>query len=423
MVRLQLLGIAVALSVVSVVASAYTCKDDYDCELLGSCVSSQCVCAKGWTGPSCGSLDLSPVNVSSLTIPRGDAAAAAPAYIQWPNPTSYTDGTASAWGFTVVFDPADGLWHAFITVACGAAGVVGDGGGNSWIAHVTSSRPDGGWTFQAMVVPQTSFGPHVAVGPDGTFVHIFRVNVLNNTALCAGNGSDPLPPGTAAALLAASYINTSEIHSGDPEAGTNMYIAWSHRMTGPWSVVQVNVTGAGTAHKSNPSIQALPVPAPYTREDGTAGQATWAMAYRYNPAGGGEENAIALAEDFRGPYYCTVNVTALPIKGNSEDPFLWQQQGGEQREAGLGHILYHNGPHGYHAYGPLNGTSPWLLSPTGAYAFTLNVSVSDGTTVLLKRRERPELRFNTQDGSPAMLYNGVIGPTGAAFSMGQRIHG
>lgn len=104
-----------------------------------------------------------------------------------------------------------------------------------------------------MVAPQTTFGPHLAVAPDGTFVLVFRVNVLVNTTLCSGNGTAPLPP----SVLDTAYIPPWKLRSGNPEQGTSIWIAWAPRMTGPWQVVQTNITGAGTQHKSNPSITFL----------------------------------------------------------------------------------------------------------------------------------------------------------------------
>ena len=39
---------------------AVECKTHLDCELNGVCRSSVCHCYRGWTGPTCGTLDLLP---------------------------------------------------------------------------------------------------------------------------------------------------------------------------------------------------------------------------------------------------------------------------------------------------------------------------------------------------------------------------
>jgi hypothetical protein len=366
---------------------AYTCTTRADCENLGTCLGGRCVCLPGFTGPSCGSVSLAPASRSFARV----WPAAAPASVN-----------ASAWGITAVFDPSDGLYHAFITVACGEDGVVGSGGGESFVAHVASAQADRGFEFVGMVTPQTSFGPHVAVTPDGsTFVLVFRVNeLLANASICLGNASSPQPP----AFGRTSYIPASSLVSGDPEGGTNIYVAWAKAMRGPWSVARLNITGAGDVHKSNPSLAFL--------RDGRV-----LLGYRYNEPKVGELNAFAFAanNDFRGPYECVCNLTAG--RPGDEDPFVWEQPDGTL------HALYHNGPYGYHAFAVDEqgaGGRAWAVSPSGAHAFTLDVSYDDGTSEALRRRERPELTFGAS-GAPVALLNGVQASDGGCYAFRQGV--
>lgn len=367
-------------------ATSYLCKTDADCEMLGACsVDGVCHCNPGFIGPSCGSVNLSSVSSCPSCFPL------------WPTPQSRQERQASAWGFSALYDPADQLWHAFVTVACNGSGVIADGGGNSWIGHVVSTAPDREFSLIGMVTPQTTFGPHVSRAPDGTFVLVFRVNVLLNATLCGGNGSDPLPP----SWIDDAYIPPYKLHSGDPEAGTSIWIAWAPRMTGPWEVVQTNITGAGDVHKSNPSLAFL--------ADGRV-----LMAYRYNPPGG-ELLAFAFAanNDFRGPYVNVFNLTQG--RPGDEDPGAWQQPDGSL------HVLYHNKGFGYHAFATDSTGKSWAVSPTGSHAFTLAVSLNNGTATTLLRRERPELRLSASTGLPLALINGVLDEYGTAFSMSQPV--
>jgi len=246
-----------------------------------------------------------------------------------------------------------------------------------------------------------------ATASDGTFAVIFRVNVLLNSTACAGSGTDPMPP----SFLASSEIPASSLQSGDPEAGTSIYIASATRAAGPWAVHRVNITGAGDLHKSNPSIEQLP--------DGR-----WAMAYRYNPKGG-SLNAVAIADELPGPYRCVANVTAG--KPGDEDPFFWYANvtSGNNpptpTDQIMGHMLYHNRNFGYHAFGPLDGTAQWRVG--GGHAFVLNVTMDDGSTTFLNRRERPVLRFDAKTRKPIALINGVQNATstGHCFSFEQPI--
>lgn len=79
--------------------------------------------------------------------------------------------------------------------------------------------------------------------------------------------------------------------------------------------------------------------------------------------------------------------------------FLWQE-----KQDGSLHILYHNGPRGLHAFSADGIT--WRKSPTNSSAFALSVSYTDGHSIRLARRERPEILFGAS-GAPLFLYNGV----------------
>ena len=372
--------LGVLLLAAAAAASATACSTADDCSQLGACdAAGACACFRGWRGESCGELDLAP----APSLAAGGSQL-------WPLAQATRAGEASAWGFTVAHDPSDGLWHAVATVACGANGVLGSGGGDSWLAHLTAPSEDGPFAFAGMFAPQTTFGPHIVVAPDGTFALYFRVNALVNATLCAGGGSDPLPN---ASTLAGSLVPPTSIVSGDPEKGTSIYVAYAASFAGPWAVQRVAITGGDAGnddiHKSNPSVALLQQP---------IGTRRYVMSYRLNL--GGEINAVALADDFRGPFECIVNITAQP----GEDPFLFQIPG---QDPMIGHVLLHNGPFGYHNWGRLDG-SAWHVN-TSLHAFTLNVSMADGSTLKLLRRERPELRFRA-DGTPRALVNGVQGP-------------
>jgi hypothetical protein len=102
------------------------------------------------------------------------------------------------------------------------------------------------------------------------------------------------------------------------------------------------------------------------------------------------------------PTACSVPRRCLTLVhawlGLRRDPYLWQDQ--EDRSL---HILYHNGPHGLHAFSDEQGLE-WHKSPTGSHAYGLALNLSDeGGTVELARRERPELLFD-EAGRPQFLY-------------------
>ena len=75
------------------VATSLACTNAIDCELLGKCVNGKCECFRGFTGSSCGSLDLAPVDAKT----RGQI---------WPaQPAPVDQQLSMAWSFTPIFDP------------------------------------------------------------------------------------------------------------------------------------------------------------------------------------------------------------------------------------------------------------------------------------------------------------------------------
>ena len=95
----------------------------------------------------------------------------------------------------------------------------------------------------------------------------------------------------------------------------------------------------------------------------------------------------------------TALISTTVLRAIAIHRFLWQQ-----KHDGSLHILYHNGPRGLHAFS-VDGIE-WRKSPTNSSAFTLNVNYSDGNSVRLARRERPEILFD-ESGVPLFLYNGA----------------
>ena len=100
------------------------CGNDTDCSLLGTCVAGACQCHTGFTSPTCGVLDLLPVSTcigskaavdDAATGERRRAPRSLPGVV-WP-----LEGgpNASAWGFTVAYDPSDKKYHAVVDVSCG----------------------------------------------------------------------------------------------------------------------------------------------------------------------------------------------------------------------------------------------------------------------------------------------------------------
>eukprot|EP00041_Stephanoeca_diplocostata_P018746 m.396028 g.396028 ORF g.396028 m.396028 type:complete len:409 (+) comp21107_c0_seq1:107-1333(+) len=380
------------------------CQSDDDCSLLGTCTSGKCKCDIGFKGESCAQLDLVPV--ASLNDGW-----------QWPERTV---GNVSAWGFTVVHDTADGLYHAITDVSCGCAdpspvrscteftGVLARGGYASMLVHMSSTQPTGPWRVEGVVSPPTSFNPQLIRSPSGTFVLIFRVNAVDPQPVCIGNSSQSDP-----ALLRSAYLHICErpgqtncFHGGDPEHGTNMYVATASQMKGPWTVASLSVQGEGSLHVSNPSLfypKAGTPPAAHGK--------VW-MTFRFNSPHG-ETIGFGTADSVEGPFVAVANLSC----SGCEDPFLWQCS------KGYLHMLDHQGAVSYMAHSR-DGTTWTYPTESSAVAISVNVSTSGPKPLVLSRRERPSIYFDSDSMQPKVLYNGasIKDQNGVhrAFSFAQR---
>lgn len=245
--------------------------------------------------------------------------------------------------------------------------------------------------------------------PNGTLLLYFRVNDLGDHRACLGDGTTY---GNSSAM--PTYVPRRDLSPADPEGkGSNIYVAWTDggfARGAAWRVRRVRMHGTGQLHVSNPSV---------TFVRGVPGAALM-MAFRFNGAGG-EHNGFATAASFQGPFTLLSNLSHQG--GNDEDPYIWQDAaavgttttggakvGARARGASAGcaplHILYHNAQRGLHAFSGDCGVS-WRKSPTGSIAFSLNLTLSDGSVFALARRERPELRWDAASGAPTHLWNGA----------------
>ena len=379
--------------------STFKCGDDADCEYLGSCTAGKCACTPGFKGDSCGEIDFLPAPSDT----RG---------ILWPQPAQLSDNSTFSWGFTVVYDEAQKTYEAVVNVGCcspepaNPRGTCGVTVGGTYLVHLRSTEPDRGYTAQGAFMVPTSFNPHLMRARNGTYVLYFRVNDMQEYRVCRGDGVS-LP--NSSDLV--TYIDRGQVRHTDPSGegpGANMYAAWAPSMAGPWQVHgPLQIRGMESLHISNPSATFL--------SDGRT-----LLAFRYNPVGG-EANGIAVADSFLGPFTAVANITKGPHRGNDEDPFLWQDANGAC------HILYHNGPLGYHDFtsGPDCAATKWRKSPLDAPAYSLDVRFTDGATYSLHRRERPQLLFreNNVTAGPTWLFNGVNSQGAALPGEPQRITG
>jgi hypothetical protein len=146
-------------------------------------------------------------------------------------------------------------------------------------------------------------------------------------------------------------------------------------------------------------------PAPYINEDGSVTM-LW-RSINYTKGSGQSYYAAASAPKWSGPYtWHTENLFPTFSYCHIEDGFMYKNKRGW-------HALFHSDcewPQGHKAGGAAGGHGysvdgkEWTFHPKNAY--NNNVSLTDGSSWALGRRERPKLIFDA-DGNPTHLVNGV----------------
>lgn len=139
---------------------AFTCSDDWDCSLAGTCAEGACTCDAWASGADCSYLNFQPVDRSRL---------------------GYMDDQHTSWGGNAVLG-SDDLWHLYVAeIACNSedTGVrCGLGGWQSYsqVAHAVSKNPDGPYTRRELILPQEHHNPTLQVSPvDGSW-HLYSIS-------------------------------------------------------------------------------------------------------------------------------------------------------------------------------------------------------------------------------------------------------
>eukprot|EP00035_Acanthoeca_spectabilis_P016186 m.327240 g.327240 ORF g.327240 m.327240 type:complete len:272 (-) comp16491_c0_seq6:70-885(-) len=195
-------------------------------------------------------------------------------------------------------------------------------------------------------------------------------------------------------------------------------MAWADSVLGPWTSSRHTMVPPGSvddwdAMVTNPSPLFLANGSAFLYFRGTQ----W-------PANGDERIGVAAAASWKGPY-------GRPFGNNDplwdaadqaafvEDPWVWEDARGNFHMLAHGHW----DENGYLAFAE-HPEGPWHFRHTPTYTNTL--TLTNGSKVTLKQRERPQLLFDDA-GRPSILYTGVAPPWakfyGYTYTHAQRIDG
>ena len=361
----------------AVARAAASCSKPADCSLAGTCLSHpeprRCVCDKGFTGPTCSALDLSPSG-ATRTI------AGLPKF-QLGNTTINT-----VWGGHSVRD-AQGRPHWFGSIILNGGGL-GDWTDGSAAGHAVAKRTgDGTGPFKLTdVVLRPDGGP----GFDGGSIH--GVYLIKNPT--------PWPNRTDAWLL--FYTGMPKVN---PLSSRKIGVAYAPSLQGPFTKF-----GAVLSANTDPlavDSSSISNAAPAFDRDGSG---RILLAYKglgkAQPSkpvctDGSGKACISVAEaaHWTGPYRHVTADAGMRFEG--EDACLWQ--GARGWHMVFEHYTKDRTRSGAHAWSA-DGLRNWTVSDNKTWV-ALKTALDRKETNLYKR-ERYQVVLGS-DGHPSLLFNGA----------------
>jgi hypothetical protein len=261
----------------------------------------------------------------------------------------------------------------------------------STVIHSVSDSPTGPFARVGVAIPAEAHNPVVSRAVDGQWL-IWTCGCPNPSAA---------PTGCAHQALKCE---------GGQDASWTTTVYSSKSLDGPWTP-HVDVLGSALKGTTGLSQNVSPI----MEEDGS-------VMLMFKGPDNNTEASIAIAPHWAGPYKLTnVNIFAKFYADNVTNEDCWWWRGAN----GAYHVLSHrmtpadrtgaaSGGHGY-----ATSIDDWHYALAPAYTTTLDVE--GGGTVSVKRRERPQLLL--RNGTPAVLYNGVMPKDGLPFTWAQAFGG
>jgi len=326
-----------------VIASAYACNSNVDCNLNGVCTNGACQCDYSWSGENCTTLNFQPATPFTGS------------YGYSPNVT--------AWGGLPV--KVGNTYHLLVTEIINHCGLC-TWGSNSHVIHATSNNLLGPYTYQNEALPLWSHNPHIIVdNSTGTPVYLlFHIGTADGGVtpqVC--NGED-------------------ERRVRSPDASGVLHVATDP--AGPYT--PQNPPGLGGCNN----------PAPYVFPNGTI--------LLVCSQGG---TNVWYADSWKGPWNGrSINYSGDPGTGIWEDPFIWRDKRGVFKMLAHVYPQGGQMPHYWtrvsgfaYSYDGFD----WVQQPWQPYT---NVVQTTNGPYAYTTRERPKIFFDT-DGTPLALFNGV----------------
>lgn len=308
----------------------------------------------------------------------------------------YHNSSLWSWGGNVIEVANDPLWkyHLFVATFVDGCGLE-YWESNSQVLHAVSNDPAGPFLYSDVAIQPWAHNPQVVRHTDGTYL-LYTIGMDPETKPHNCNGE-----------ATVSATATSSLRRTHGRELMSLHI--SNSIYGPWSLYAANIFNG-----TNPS--------PVVNADGSV----------YVGSHTGSTFVVSTAPSWKGPYS-----DPIPLFGPSgdgyvfEDPFLWFDKPAQVWRVLLHQYNQSDTKHQFRVGGVASSanaslTSAWTLQSDSNPAFTTNVTFTDGSYQVYRRRERPKLLLDSSSGAPLMLYTGVCPATGdgnACYTVGQPVLG
>eukprot|EP00565_Helicotheca_tamesis_P001055 CAMPEP_0185740950 /NCGR_PEP_ID=MMETSP1171-20130828/38694_1 /TAXON_ID=374046 /ORGANISM="Helicotheca tamensis, Strain CCMP826" /LENGTH=661 /DNA_ID=CAMNT_0028412883 /DNA_START=27 /DNA_END=2015 /DNA_ORIENTATION=- len=232
--------------IVAALRDISACKNDEDCEFNGACSGGACVCDKGWTGTSCGTLLLDPNPV----IAYGHGSPGANNHSSWG-------------GGPPVYDPATGKYNLFVSEISAHCGM------STWMrmsqsVRATADTIEGPYEFEEVIIGTESHNTYYAYSEHDDMHLIYTLFAGDSPAYC-----NPPPPGCRNGITPGGNkmrYKGEWAENTCKTVGRRIAIFYSRSLTGPWERHLVDFSYGSEGRPFNAGTSN---PAPYVFPNGT----------------------------------------------------------------------------------------------------------------------------------------------------------
>jgi len=337
--------------------------------MSGKCVQGVCECATGFTGPNCSRLSFG----KSLSCGKGGLCI----------------NNKTTWGGSVI-QGDDGLWHMFAAEMSNECHLVPYWLTNSFVRHAVAETLDGPFQPKDIALAprdgtdyfdeQTVHNPSISRAPDGTYLLFYM-----------GSKGDKTRPNCTKSLISQNLFSSLDSAPSAAAINQRVGLATSKSPYGPWKRLDNPILEPSATKSWDDEF--VTNPSSYVFPNGTI-----LLIYK----GRSKENysrmstGVAVASHYSGPYE-KKSEAPIDVPTQCEDASIYRD------ENGIFHTIFHCSCTYLRSWST-DGITWQKNSQTIDWC---NIEYKDGTSEVLRRRERPMWILDKQ-GKVTHMSNGVM---------------